>query len=138
MSDIQAHGATRRGVLKTGALGLGGMAGAIGLSGVSASATQASPALMSAVAGAGNYFLRIDGIPGDSQVDQYVGWIELGNYQSSAAGAPSTSGGSGSTSGKPTISHSWPDIMLLAPWRHGSAGKKPWRLKIARPAGEAR
>jgi len=73
---------TRRGALRTGALGLGGLTGAIALSGAGV-ATAAEPAAFDAAAAAavagvtvGGLFLLLDQIPGDSADDKHSKWID--------------------------------------------------------------
>ena len=109
MSDsTPTFNATRRNVLKSGALGLGTLGGGLALSGVSASLAAAAdpltgaPMAALATAGAADYFLSIDGIPGESVERDHRDWIEVLSY---SWGASSTAGtGSGTGAGKATVS----------------------------------
>lgn len=92
-----SQGATRRGVLKTGAIG--GVVGALGLSAATADTAAALPAFVPMVAGQGGLYLQLDGIPGDSQVEGHQNWIQLHSLQF-GEGGPSSSAPSGS--GAPT------------------------------------
>ena len=98
---------TRRGALKTGALGLGGLSGAIALSG-SGVASAAQPPSMATVAalagvGAGDYFLLLDPILGDSVDDEHRRWIDVTSLSWGASNASSVSG-SGWSASKASIS----------------------------------
>lgn len=76
---------TRRGALKTGAVGLGGLTGAIALGGSAAAAAEppamASVAALAGVTGGASYFLQLDGVPGDSVDADHPAWIDLSSYQ---------------------------------------------------------
>ena len=98
---------TRRGALKTGALGLGGLTGAMALgSGHASAAEPPSMATVAALAGitAGRYFLQLDSIPGDSTDARHAGWIETLSYSWGASNS-STVSGSGWSSSKPSLSN---------------------------------
>lgn len=98
---------TRRGALKTGALGLGGLTGALALSGsgVAAAAEPPSMATVAALAGvgSGDYFLQLDPILGDSVDDEHRRWIDVMSFSWGASNASSVSG-SGWSASKSTIS----------------------------------
>lgn len=97
---------TRRGALKTGALGIGGLTGAIALggSGVASAAEPPSMATVAALAGVGNgaYFLQLDQIPGDSVDDDHPDWIDVMSLSWGASNSSSVSG-SGWSASKPSI-----------------------------------
>lgn len=89
---------TRRGALKTGALGLGGLTGAIALGGseTASAATLPSMDTVAALAGvtSGRYYLRLDGVPGDSKDVDHEGWIPVVDWSTGASnGAMLTSSG---------------------------------------------
>jgi type VI secretion system secreted protein Hcp len=117
MSDsTPTFNATRRNVLKSGALGLGTLGGGLALSGVSASLAAAAdpltgaPMAALATAGAADYFLSIDGIPGESVERDHRDWIEVLSY---SWGASSTAGsGGGLSAGKATVSDLFVSSML--------------------------
>jgi type VI secretion system secreted protein Hcp len=70
----------RRDVLKTGALGVGALAG---MSAVSASAASAAPAVAAqsaALLGSSDIFLKIDGIDGESTDSKHAGEIEISSF----------------------------------------------------------
>jgi len=98
---------TRRGALKTGALGLGGLTGAIALGGAETASAAALPSMdtVAALAGVplGNFYLLLDGIPGDSVDDRHPKWVDVAEFSWKAANA-STVTGSGWSASKPTIS----------------------------------
>lgn len=98
---------TRRGALKTGALGLGGLTGAIALGSSEAASAATLPSMdtVAALAGvtAGAYYLKLDGIPGDSTDDQHPAWVEVANFSWKATNL-STVTGSGWSASKPGIS----------------------------------
>jgi len=109
MTESASFNATRRGLLKSGALGLGTMTGALALGGVSASAASAdtlTPEVLASALTSGpvDYFLRIDGIDGDSVDDQHPKWIDVGSW-SFGASAPATSSTTTGTTGKSTVSN---------------------------------
>ena len=100
MSDSQPSGASRRDVLKSGALGVGTLAGLAGASTVfspSAEAATVSADAQGAVSGTDSYFLKLDGVPGDSTDAAHKGEIQLlaFSWGVSNSGSPSTSGGAG-------------------------------------------
>jgi type VI secretion system secreted protein Hcp len=98
---------TRRGALKTGALGLGGLTGAIALSGSGAAAAAEPPSMATLAAlagvGSGDYFLQLDQIPGDSADDEHKRWIDVMSFSWGASNTSSLSG-SGWSASKPTVS----------------------------------
>ena len=98
---------TRRGALKTGALGLGGLTGAIALGGTDTASAATLPSMdtVAALAGisGGSYFLQLDGIPGDSVDARHVAWIDVTSYSWGASNSSAVSG-SGWSSSKPNIS----------------------------------
>jgi type VI secretion system secreted protein Hcp len=99
---------TRRGALRTGAIGLGGLTGAIALSGsgVAAAAEPAAfdAATAAAVAGVsvGGFFLLLDQIPGDSVDDKHDKWIDALSFSFGASNTSSLTG-SGWSSSKPSM-----------------------------------
>jgi type VI secretion system secreted protein Hcp len=99
---------TRRGALRTGALGLGGLTGAIALNGagVAAAAEPAAfdAAAMAAVTGVdvGGLFLLLDQIPGDSVDDKHSKWIDTLAFSFGASNSSSLTG-SGWSSSKPAV-----------------------------------
>jgi type VI secretion system secreted protein Hcp len=72
MADKADSGASRRDILKVGALGLGTVGGATLFPGIAAAADPPIP-----VDASYDYFLKLDGIPGDSTVQQYAKQIEV-------------------------------------------------------------
>ena len=97
---------TRRGALKTGALGLGGLTGAIAL-GSSTPAAAAQPPTMETLANLAGvsdaeYFLRLDGVPGDSLDDHHPAWLDVASFSWGASNS-STVTGSGWSSSKANI-----------------------------------
>lgn len=97
---------TRRGAIKTGALGLGGLTGAIAL-GSSESATAATLPTMDTVAAlagvtSGAFFLQLDGIPGDSVDAGHPGWIPVNDWSTGATNSAVLTS-SGWSSSKPRI-----------------------------------
>lgn len=110
--------ATRRNLLKGGALGLGTLGGGLALSGVSASlAAAADPltgapmAAVSAASGA-NYFLSIDGIPGESVDADHRDWIDALSFSWGASSAAATTTGGGGGAGKATVTDLFVSSML--------------------------
>jgi type VI secretion system secreted protein Hcp len=96
----EASGASRRDVLKTGAVGMGALLGAMGMTGtahaeaVHVAATQTGPV---------DYFLKIDGIDGESTDAAHKGWIQLlsfawGASNPSNVGSQSSGAGAGKVS----------------------------------------
>ena len=100
---------TRRGALKTGALGLGGLTGAIALGGTDTASAATLPSMdtVAALAGisGGSYFLQLDGIPGDSVDARHPAWIDVTSYSWGASNSSAVSG-SGWSSSKPNIEQS--------------------------------
>ena len=97
---------TRRGALRTGALGIGGLTGAIALSGAGVAAAAEPTAFDAAAALAGvdigGLFLLLDQIPGDSVDDEHAKWIDVLSYSFGASNS-STLTGSGWSSSKPSV-----------------------------------
>ncbi len=115
MTHSQSSSASRRGVLKGGALSLGSVAGAFALSGVSAQAAEAgmvpaqaglSPGAVAApaIGGRADYFLEIDGIKGESVDDGHRDWIDLFSFSWGASGGSTAVAGAGASSARSTIS----------------------------------
>lgn len=106
MSDrSEPTGASRRDVLKSGALGVGTLAG---LAGTSAMFTPEAGAAPVAAADHGppgpeSYFLKLDGVPGDSTDAAHKGEIQLLAFAWGASNTGSSSGG-GAGAGKVTFS----------------------------------
>jgi type VI secretion system secreted protein Hcp len=100
--NLESSGASRRDVLKTGAVGLGALAGTVGLSGATADAAP-----MAAVAlptGTDNYFLKLDGILGDSTDAKHKGEIQLLAFSWGAANSGGSTSGGGGGAGKVNFS----------------------------------
>lgn len=101
MSDSsQSTGASRRDVLKSGALGVGTLAGLAGASTVfapSADAATGSANAQVTTSGTDSYFLKLDGVPGDSTDAAHKGEIQLlaFSWGVSNPGSASSSGGAG-------------------------------------------
>ena len=99
---------TRRGALRTGALGLGGLTGAIALSGAGGAAAAEPAAFdaatLAAVAGVnvGGLFLLLDQIPGDSVDDKHSKSIDVLGFSFGASNSSSLTG-SGWSSSKPSV-----------------------------------
>lgn len=116
MTQSHSSAASRRGVLKGGAIGLGSVAGAFALSGASARAAEAGiapsqaslapdAALPAIGLGAGAaYFLQIDDITGESTDEEHKGWIELLSYSWGAASASAAPTGAGAAAARSTFS----------------------------------
>ena len=97
----EASGASRRDVLKTGAVGMGALLGAMGMTGT---AHAEAVHVAAAETGPVDYFLKIDGIDGESTDATHKGWIQLLSF-SWGASNPSRVIASGRTrAGRPTIS----------------------------------
>jgi type VI secretion system secreted protein Hcp len=100
--------ATRRNLLKGGAVGLGALGGGIALSGVSGAAAASAESLAGSslaafsTGGPANYYLTIDGIPGESVDRQHPDWIEVFDFKWAASSAQSGTGGGGGA-GKATV-----------------------------------
>ena len=98
-----SQGATRRGVLKTGAIG--SVVGALGLSAATADSAAGLPSIVPMVAGQGGLYLQIDGIPGDSNVVGHENWIELNSMQFGESGPTSAApAGAGAPTAKGIMS----------------------------------
>jgi type VI secretion system secreted protein Hcp len=95
----ESSGASRRDVLKTGALGVGALASVVGASGLAASPAAATPIVAAAAlpTGTDNYFLKLDGVPGDSTDAKHKGEIQLLSFAwgASNSGTASSTGGAG-------------------------------------------
>jgi type VI secretion system secreted protein Hcp len=102
-SHLEPSGTSRRDVLKTGAVGMGALLGAMGMNGV-ASAAPAGQAVGTAAALTGpvDYFLKLDGVPGDS-VNKVRDQIQLLSF-SWGASNPTRAAANGRRTGRPTIS----------------------------------
>ncbi|MBN9608902.1 MAG: type VI secretion system tube protein Hcp [Actinobacteria bacterium] len=109
MSDSTSYEASRRTVIKGGAVGAGALLGALGLgAGTAAAAPIAAPEATVAFPAAApsgdgvSYFLKLDGIAGESTLKGLEGWIELGSF---SWGASNSAGfgrpGSGGASSRP-------------------------------------
>ena len=100
--------ATRRNLLKGGAVGLGALGGGIALSGVSGAAAASAGSLtgssLAALSGVGpaNYYLNIDGMPGESLDEDHPNWIEVYDFTWGASSALAATSGGGTT-GKATV-----------------------------------
>ena len=117
MSDSPpTFNATRRNLLKGGALGLGTLGGGLALSGMSASLAAAAdpltgaPMAALATAGGADYFLDIDGLPGESADEDHRNWIEVLSYSWGASSAVAS--GSRSGAGKATVTDLFVSSML--------------------------
>jgi type VI secretion system secreted protein Hcp len=97
-------GTSRRNVLKSGAIGLGALAGVAGVSGWHAANADAAPAAAAQLpAGTDNYFLKLDGIAGESADAKHKGEIQLLSFSWGASAPTTGSGASGSGAGKVTF-----------------------------------
>lgn len=98
---------TRRGAIKTGALGLGGLTGAIALGSSEAASAATLPSMDTVAALAGvsgaDYFLRLDGITGDSVDAQHQGWVDVQDYSWKATNGTTVTG-SGWSASKASLS----------------------------------
>ncbi|WP_404391300.1 Hcp family type VI secretion system effector [Humibacillus xanthopallidus] len=120
MSDsTPTFNATRRNLLKGGALGLGTLSGGLALSGMSASLAAAAdpltgaPTAALATAGGADYFLSIDGIPGESADEDHRNWIEVLSYSwGASSGATAALSGGGSGAGRATVTDLFVSSML--------------------------
>ncbi len=109
MSDSTSHEASRRTVIKGGAVGAGALLGALGLgAGTAAAAPVAAPAAPISPAAVApldrnvSYFLKLDGIAGESTIKGLEGWIELHSFSWGASNASVGAGTGGGTSGRAT------------------------------------
>jgi len=95
----ESSGASRRDVLKSGAWGVGALAGVVGATGLTSS--DASAAQLAAAAlptGTNSYFLKLDGILGESTDAKHKGEIQLLSFSwgsSNPVTSGSASGGAG-------------------------------------------
>ncbi len=104
-AHLEPSGTSRRDVLKTGAVGMGALLGAMGMNGV-ASAAPAAQAVgtVAGLSGSADYFLKLDGVLGESASDKHRNEIQLLSF-SWGASNPSRVIASGRTrAGRPTIS----------------------------------
>lgn len=103
-AHLEPSGTSRRDVLKTGAVGMGALLGAMGMNGV-ASASPAAQAVgaIAGVSGAVDYFLKIDGIEGESSDAKHSGEIQLLSF-SWGVSNPTRAAANGRRAGRPTIS----------------------------------
>lgn len=100
----EAASASRRDVLKTGAVGMGALLGAMGMNGVaSASPTAQAVGSLAGFAGAVDYFLKIDGIDGESTDAKHPREIQLLSF-SWGVSNPTRPAANGRRAGRPTIS----------------------------------
>jgi type VI secretion system secreted protein Hcp len=98
----EVHGASRRDVLKTGAFGVGALATAMGIGGLAASSADAVAPASATGDGAVDYFLKLDGVPGDSTDSKHKGEIVLYAFSWGVHAPAGASGGNGGGVGKPT------------------------------------
>ena len=83
--EVETSGASRRDVLKGGALGMGALATVLGVGGLAASGSAAAaPAVLD---GTFDYFLKLDGISGDSIDADRKGEISLLSFSWGASAA---------------------------------------------------
>lgn len=114
MPDHSSFEASRRSVIRGGAVGAGALIGALGLGvGQAAAATPAVGSLgadpgrvpaVDAVAASlsgDRMFMKLDGIPGDSQYKGYEDWIELADFSCGATNTSRLNSGGGAGAGKP-------------------------------------
>lgn len=98
---------TRRGALKTGALGLGGLTGALAVGGSTSAAAATLPSMDTVAALAGvtgaSYFLQLDGVPGDSVDATHQAWIDVNSYSWGASNSSAVTA-SGWSPSKSTVS----------------------------------
>jgi type VI secretion system secreted protein Hcp len=101
-----SSGASRRDVLKSGALGVGALAAVVGVSGLNATSASAAPMAAAALpSGTDNYFLKLDGVAGDSTDAKHKGEIQLLSFSwgaSNPSSIGSATGGAGA--GKVSLS----------------------------------
>jgi type VI secretion system secreted protein Hcp len=102
-AHAEPTGTSRRDVLKTGAVGMGALLGAMGMSGVA----HAEPVGAAATGRSGpvDYFLKIEGIDGESTDAKHKGEIQLLSF-SWGASAPTSIGSAtgGAGAGKVSLS----------------------------------
>lgn len=116
MSDHPAFEASRRSVIRGGAIGAGALIGALGLG--AGQAAAATPAVGPTVVGSAGLpvtdaaavgprsdrlFMKLDGIPGDSMYKGYEDWIELAAFSWGVQNttAPNAGGGAGAGKAQP-------------------------------------
>lgn len=85
---MDGMGTSRRDMLKTGALGVGALAG---MSAVSASAASAASASESSILAASDFFLKIEGVEGESTDAKHAGEIEIESFSWGAQNTPGIS-----------------------------------------------
>ena len=96
MSHADEGGASRRDVLKGGALGMGALASVMGVAGLGSQPAEAAVATPDATAsGAVDYFLKLDGIDGESTDSQHKGEIVIESFSWGASNTTPTEGGAG-------------------------------------------
>lgn len=102
---LEPAGTSRRDVLKTGAVGMGALLGAMGMNGV-ASAAPAAQAVGTAVAGTGpvDYFLKLDGVAGDSTDKSYPAQIQLLSFSWGVSNPTRAVASGRARTGRPTLS----------------------------------
>ena len=103
-AHLEPTGTSRRDVLKTGAVGMGALLGAMGMNGV-ASASPAAQAVGTAagLTGPVDYFLKLDGVAGESAPDKHRNEIQLLSF-SWGVSNPTRAAANGRRTGRPTIS----------------------------------
>ncbi|HEY5185148.1 MAG TPA: type VI secretion system tube protein Hcp [Actinomycetes bacterium] len=104
-AHLEPSGTSRRDVLKTGAVGMGALLGAMGMGGV-ASASPAAQAVgaIAGVSGAVDYFLKLDGVAGESTDAKHPGEIQLLSFSWGASNPSRAAAGGRNRAGRPTIS----------------------------------
>ncbi len=140
MSNQGDGGTSRRDVLKGGAIGAGALASVMAISGIGSEAADAAVTVPH-IAGAGvaNYFLKLDGIAGESTAAQHRGEIEISSFSFGVSNAGSPAGGVGkatpsSFSFLKTMDKSSPKLMLACcTGMHIQSGL----LSVSRPIGTA-
>jgi type VI secretion system secreted protein Hcp len=109
MSDAVSDdaGASRRSMLKTGALGVGALATAIGVVSAGASSADAAtllPAVPTAPNNAlDNFYLKIADVPGDSRVRGHEGELQVLTFAWGVSNSGSFSSGGGGGAGKAQV-----------------------------------
>jgi type VI secretion system secreted protein Hcp len=104
-AHLEPTGTSRRDVLKTGAVGMGALLGAMGMNGV-ASAAPAAQAVgtAAAITGPVDYFLKLDGVPGDSTDKSYPAQIQLLSFSWGASNPTRVVASGRARAGRPTLS----------------------------------
>jgi type VI secretion system secreted protein Hcp len=101
MSYEDEAGASRRDVLRGGALGMGALVGAMGVSGVADAATP-SVRMAAAASSAQRFFLAIDGVTGPATAKGFEKQIPVHAYSWGVTNTGGTGGGGGGA-GKSTL-----------------------------------